>query len=383
MIMHKGTFQSRSMCLSHARFAPYIAPGSLLLITILLAGLLGLSPASMVYAVPPTGFVVTSLSDNDSGSLRAAIAAANTNPVSGPVTITFSVNGTIILTSTLPAISPANNSKVTIDGTGHSITVSGNNKVQVMVVNAGMTLTLQSITIANGAGLYGGGISNTGTLIVTNSTFSGNHVSLNGGGIWNNGALIVTNSTFSGNSAFFGGGIFNAPVGTSTVTNNTFSGNSASHGGGIANAPVGTSTVTNNTFSGNSAAYGSGIENFNGTLAMTNTILANSPPGVDCLTVGTVTGSHNLISDTVHTCGLTTGNLIGVDPKLGPLANNGGSTLTFAPLLGSPAIDAGDNASCPPFDQRGVARPQPLGGTCDIGAVELLLPHLYLPLVQK
>ena len=37
-----------------------------------------------------------------------------------------------------------------------------------------------------------------------------------------------------------------------------------------------------------------------------------------------------------------------LDPKLGPLANNGGPTKTHALLAGSPAIDHGDNANLPP-----------------------------------
>jgi hypothetical protein len=51
-------------------------------------------------------------------------------------------------------------------------------------------------------------------------------------------------------------------------------------------------------------------------------------------------------------------------------------------MAGSPAIDAGDNAACPAFDQRGVKRPQ--GNACDIGAVEWLIwPHAFLPVVRK
>lgn len=60
-----------------------------------------------------------------------------------------------------------------------------------------------------------------------------------------------------------------------------------------------------------------------------------------------------------------------VDPKLGPLANNGGPTRTMALLSGSPAIDAVASSLCPPpvTDQRGVTRPQ--GARCDIGAFEV------------
>ena len=45
------------------------------------------------------------------------------------------------------------------------------------------------------------------------------------------------------------------------------------------------------------------------------------------------------------------------DPKLGPLANNGGPTLTMALLPGSPAIDAGNTSLAPATDQRGFPRP--------------------------
>jgi PKD repeat protein len=56
------------------------------------------------------------------------------------------------------------------------------------------------------------------------------------------------------------------------------------------------------------------------------------------------------------------------------LADNGGLTLTHTPLEDSPAIDAGDDNSCPAKDQRGALRPFDGDGsgqaTCDIGAVE-------------
>src|SRR5262249_38511430 len=66
-----------------------------------------------------------------------------------------------------------------------------------------------------------------------------------------------------------------------------------------------------------------------------------------------------------------------LDPMLGPLQNNGGSTSTEAPLPGSPVIDAGDAAvdpatdpvtGAPLLDQRGGLRV--VGGNVDAGAVE-------------
>src|SRR5439155_18199838 len=60
-----------------------------------------------------------------------------------------------------------------------------------------------------------------------------------------------------------------------------------------------------------------------------------------------------------------------IDPKLGPLQNNGGPTLTMALLPGSPAIDAGDNTNAPPYDQRGPGFPRIVNGKIDIGAFEV------------
>ena len=96
-----------------------------------------------------------------------------------------------------------------------------------------------------------------------------------------------------------------------------------------------------------------------------NTLLAiNDPRNL----AGTITDAgHNLSSDA--SSGFTNGtSLKNTDPRLGPLANNGGPTLTMGLLPGSPAIDAGDNAAAPLTDQRGI--PRPVGLFADIGAYE-------------
>ena len=61
-------------------------------------------------------------------------------------------------------------------------------------------------------------------------------------------------------------------------------------------------------------------------------------------------------------------NLTGVDPRLGPLADNGGPTQTMLPAAGSPVINAGTSNALA-TDQRGA--PRTSGGGTDIGAVEL------------
>ena len=240
--------------------------------------------------------------------------------------------------------------------------------------NASGTLTVQHSTFSRNSASngVGGGICNGGTLTVQDSTLSDNAGGNGGGGVYNSGMLTVQNSTFSGNSTFvYGGGISND--GTSTIQNSTFSGNSGDYGGGIFSGN--TLTLQNSTLSGNSASQGGGVYHNSGTLSLLNTLIGNSPSGGDCRNgSGTLSiNDHNLLQSTLitDTCGLTNGaggSLIGVDPLLGPLANNGGNTQTFALLSGSPALNAGNNATCLPTDQRGVARPQSVA--CDVGAYE-------------
>ena len=245
----------------------------------------------------------------------------------------------------------------------------------------------------------GGGIHNhTGTVDVSYSSFDGNSGS-EGGALKNElGTMQLTNSIVADNSATasLGGGIQNS--GTMTIANSTIYSNTAGNGGlgGGINNYGGTLTVLNSTVSHNSAGApenptngaGGGIDN-GGTLELSNSIIANNGVTGDCLTdSGTTTGSNNLIEDAGGlgiVCGFTDGvdgNIIGVDPKLGAPAYNGGATKNMALLNGSPAIDAGDDAVCAAapvngLDQRDVIRPQ--GLHCDIGAFEAeMTPTAYV-----
>ena len=232
----------------------------------------------------------------------------------------------------------------------------------------GGSATVTNSTISgNSASGDGGGILVSGIGAVTNSTISGNSASGNGGGILVSGIGTVTSSTISGNSAGGnGGGILASGIGT--VTNSTISGNLASgNGGGIFNFNF--ATITSSTLSGNSASTGGGIYNSESfgtaTISISNSIVANSTSGGDLGGSAPFTGSFNLIGDGQNLSALT-GTVTG-DPLLGPLAGNGGPTLTHTLLPGSPAIDVGDDDVTQTEDQRGLARN--INGV-DIGAFE-------------
>ncbi|HSH03281.1 MAG TPA: choice-of-anchor Q domain-containing protein [Anaerolineae bacterium] len=234
--------------------------------------------------------------------------------------------------------------------------------------------TLSNVTFSgNSAGLRGGGMSTSGggSPTLSNVTFRGNSADARGGGMDTfGGSPTLSNVTFRGNSASFGGGMSISGSSSPTLSNVTFSGNSATFGGGI-DASSGSPTLSNVTFSGNSASTSGGGINSSSTLSITNTIIANSINGGDCVNdSATIDGGNNLIEDAGNACGLSNGvnnNIVGSDPNLGPLADNGGPTLTHKPNSGSLAIDNG--AGCSGVDQRGAARPY--GAGCDIGAVEV------------
>ena len=246
--------------------------------------------------------------------------------------------------------------------------------------NSSGSPSVSHVTFSGNSAFFGGGMNNNSSSpSVSHVTFSGNSASANGGGMYNhnNSSPSVSHVTFSGNSAFGGGGGMYNSNGSPSVSHVTFSGNSASFGGGMYNNS-GSPSVSHVTFSDNSASFfGGGMyNNSSSSLTLTNTIIANSTSGGDCINnSSTVTdGGHNLIESAEgsgNACGLTSApnnNILGSDPDLGRLAENGGSTLTHKPNSGSVAIDAG--SGCSGVDQRGATRPW--NGTCDIGAVEVI-----------
>ena len=112
------------------------------------------------------------------------------------------------------------------------------------------------------------------------------------------------------------------------------------------------------------------MANLDSSPAVTNSIFWSSAAGGEIFNDAT---SNPVLSHCVVQGGYPGGTeiLIG-DPKLGPLADNGGLTRTRALLTGSSALDAGKAAGAPAEDQRGVSRPQESG--YDIGAYEYAPP---------
>ena len=275
------------------------------------------------------------------------------------------------------------------------------------VMNDNGTMTITGCTISNnqeGDGGGGGGVLNeNGTMTITGCTISNNSASQSGffgsftsegGGISNDsGSLIITNSTISGNTCSanngdplfpapataFGGGVDNS--GSMTITNCTISGNSAvatgvstsdtGYGGGISNGgdlQITSSTIAHNSASGDDNGVGGGINGFEPTRTDSSIIALNS-----ALVGPDFTGAGGLQSTGYNIIGNSAGGVInsqptdqiGINPRLGPLGDNGGPTLTHALQPGSPAINRGDPAA-PPQDQRGYGRL----GVPDVGAFE-------------
>jgi hypothetical protein len=142
--------------------------------------------------------------------------------------------------------------------------------------------------------------------------------------------------------------------------------------------------MTNATIADNSSSNGAGLFNVN-TISVTNSLIALNI-GDNCLGVLNSQG-YNLEDGGTCALGQAT-DMSNTSPAMDQLAENGGLAPTHALDANSPAIDAGDNANCPPTDQRGGTRP--VDGdddgiaVCDIGAFEYGgLPQLYLPLILK
>ena len=289
---------------------PRLSTLFVLLCLTLVAGLMFLAPPALA-----AGPIVTTTDDTDDGtcdahcSLREAIAAA-----AFAENITFADSYTITLGAPLVI-----STSLSIDGSNHAITISGNNAVRVfrvannaqvtldtltvthgyggtdfncsviaecgggIKVEAGAVLTLTHSAVISNTGHRGGGIFNDGVLLIAHSTISDNLATLGGGGIDNWNVLTVQNSLVANNLAGNGGGIYDEhpdPGGSLTVEDSRIVDNSAGGGGGIqaesipghyAPVIIRNSVIANNSVGG----WGGGIQ-IGVALTITNTTISNN-----------------------------------------------------------------------------------------------------------
>ncbi len=298
---------------------------------------------------------------------------------------------------------------VTIVGSGARQTVVDGTGITRVFANWART-TMTGLTITGGfmpsispllpLPIGGGGIANIGVLRLQQVAVSGNHADY-GAGVFNYPAsfLSISDSVVNGNGGLEAAGIrfdSGGRVVNTTITGNTAvsradrPGTESGVGAGIdaRGATPSTLTIVNSTIAGNAASkHGGGINVSQGyppfivgiplaqTVVLRNTIVAGNVNAAgnsaDCSHLGVVifrSLGHNLASDPSCPFRLPS-DLPNTNPRLGPLADNGGPTDTLVLLPGSPAINAGGPVGCPATDQRGVPRPQ---GHCDIGAFELV-----------
>lgn len=212
---------------------------------------------------------------------------------------------------------------------------------------------MHTLTDTHGSYCTGGGIFSDLGGYVYRSTLSGNYSFGTGGGLATHEGFGISDSTIAGNTARYktGGGVFARVFDSMLVNNSTIADNKAGTAGagiyfvGVANAlTLQSSIVANNTVAGTNA---------------------------DIATMGvfTIGGSNNLVTAAAASVTLPGGTLQ-FDPRLWPLADNGGPTRTMALQIGSPAVDAGIDPLNLATDQRGEGFPRVLGATADIGAFE-------------
>ncbi len=235
-------------------------------------------------------------------------------------------------------------------------------------------------TSGNGGGVSAFGFSG---MSFDANTFFLNHAYYSGGGLFHFGNFTMTRNLFYGNSASDGGGVYSFP-GNSIYINNVlvFNESTAGLGSGakLAGNTGNTIRMSHTTISGNFGGDGSGVyvDNAlgNPTVWLTNTILVSHTVGITA-TSGTTATLNGVLwyGNTANTGGA---GIINV-------SNQYTGTPAFAVdfyhlTVASQAIDRGVNAGVT-IDIDGFSRPLNLAP--DLGADELFVRRLYLPLILK
>lgn len=259
----------------------------------------------------------------------------------------------------------SNNTAIQSNGGGVAIRV----RSKVTLTNS--RVTNNRAIDGDGGGIYISSEGPRSTLSGSNSTISGNTARFYGGGISADGqggqvAIEITNFTIANNhSSSRGGGMWTRSAETIKFRNSTIARNTSPIGGAInafnTSLSLYNSTVADNTTNSAAAAISNGTVG----LKLVNTIISNPAGGADCTVIA---GSINTDSATIVQDG-SCNTQRAIDPQLGPLADNGGNTLTMALKPNSPARNTGILATCETRDQRGQLRDDG-DGACDVGAIE-------------
>lgn len=368
--------------------------------------------------------LVTNTNDSGAGSLRQAFLATAIPPNNSEINYiefdaaVFSTPQTITLSS---FIQVSHSVGIIVNGPGKNLlTITGGSSNTTFEIMNG-NFTLNNLAFRNLAQITGGG-----NLTLNEVLFDGVSNPNNSVIFMNNAASININRTEIINSPMTTGYVLTLTnmqgpvnINDSTIANN-LSGGIAS-GSGASNRTInifnsticnngrgainilGTNLVTynivNTTIARNSSVLtGAGIRHdtvfFSSIINLRNSIIADNIRTTDGsfsdITGPVVSQGNNLIRSTIGATisGNTASNITGVSPMLAATLDfNGGTTRNYALLMGSPAIDAGNNCvvadTCfaefsqdflAPLltDQRGVNRQ--IGANVDIGAFEFIAP---------
>jgi hypothetical protein len=235
--------------------------------------------------------------------------------------------------------------------------------------------------IARGGGIYSSGnVTALYSIIANNSVTAATNQTAKGGGLNASANLNISYSTISGNQAQIAGGVYLHAISgshTALISNSTISGNGSSDNflgsGGVyvVSVPL---TLSNSTiaFNTTNSSVAGGLAVYAAAAQLQSSIIAGNTAGGVASDFGgsaAATGANNLIFHSSVTVPADT--LVGVCPKLQPLADNGGAILTHALMHTSPAIDTGNNAQLLTYDERGEFPFARVFGTrADIGAYE-------------
>ena len=330
--------------------------------------------------------VTSNSAGGSGGGLRLGVLAGSSTVAITNTNFTSNTSGTGTAFGG-GAIAVENGKPVTITGGSFVSNTAAVNGGAIFFNGLGSDLmTLSRVDIRNNTADFGSdGIGDGGGVFVADGELRllactvRDNVAVNGGGIaagsaFGNPKVTIRNTTLSGNSAAAQGGaisVDNSASGANAVT--------------LTNATV----VANRANTGNAVgtSFGGGLARANGPVVLENTIVAGNFRGSSGTTADDgkatagVTASYTLIQTTTNFVISGTNNVTGVAPGLGPLQDNGGGLVTYALLINSPALDAGNNALAATAglttDQRGTGFARVLDAadpdttaTVDIGAYE-------------